>query len=99
MEKPKHSPKKAPGKDMAKQKRSPSKPSYGEAASRLEEILREIEEGQVDVDELSSLVKEAAELVTICRGKIQAAEMQVKTIAEQLEHGAPDTETDENNAE
>ncbi len=84
---------------MAKQKRSTSEPSYGEAASRLEEILGELEEGQVDVDELSGLVKEAAELVTICRGKIQAAEMQVKTIAEQLEREAPDSETDEDDAE
>ncbi len=96
---PKHSTKKDPGKDMAKQKRSTSEPSYGEAASRLEEILQEIEEGQVDVDELSGLVKEAAELVTLCRGKIQAAEMQVKTIAEQLERDATDTEADEDNAE
>ncbi|WP_224249616.1 exodeoxyribonuclease VII small subunit [Hyalangium gracile] len=84
---------------MAKQKRSTNEPSYGEAAARLEEILQEIEEGQVDVDELSGLVKEAAELVTLCRGKIQAAEMQVKTIAEQLEREAPDAETDEDDAE
>lgn len=96
---PKNSPKKAPGRDMAKQKRSTDEPSYSEAASRLEEILQGIEEGQVDVDELSGLVKEAAELVTLCRGKIQAAEMQVKTIAEQLEREAPDTGTDEDNAE
>jgi exodeoxyribonuclease VII small subunit len=99
MAKPKHSTKKAPGRGTARQKRSTSEPSYGEAASRLEEILREIEEGQVDVDELSGLVKEAAELVTLCRGKIQAAEMQVKIIAEQLDREAPDAETDEDNAE
>jgi exodeoxyribonuclease VII small subunit len=59
--------------------------SYGEAAARLEEILRKIEEGQVDIDELSGLVGEAAGLVALCRGKIHAAEVQVKTITEQLE--------------
>lgn len=59
--------------------------SYGEASHRLEEILGKIEEGQVDIDELSGLVKEAAELVTVCRVKIHAAEIQVKTITEQLE--------------
>ncbi len=94
MAKPKHSTKKAPGRDMAKQTQSTGGPSYGEAASRLEEILQEIEGDQVDVDELSGLVKEAAELVTLCRGKIQAAEMQVKTIAEQLEREAPAGEDD-----
>lgn len=59
--------------------------SYGEAAARLEEILRKIEEGKVDIDELSGLVSEAAGLVALCRQKIHAAEVQVKTITEQLE--------------
>ena len=60
-------------------------PGYGAAASRLEEILQRIEEGKVDIDELSGLVAEAASLVTLCRDKIHAAEVQVKTITEQLE--------------
>ena len=59
--------------------------SYGQASARLEEILGRIEDGRVDVAELSGLVREAAELVTLCRRKIQAAEIQVKTITEQLE--------------
>ena len=65
-------------------------PSYGQAAERLEEILTKIEEGQVDIDELSGLVEEAATLVQLCRGKIQAAEVQVKTITEQLQREAPE---------
>ena len=60
-------------------------PTYGDAAARLEEILAKIEEGEVDIDELSGLVEEAAELVSLCRGKIRAAEVKVKTITEQLE--------------
>ncbi len=63
---------------------------YRKAAERLEQILAKIEEGQVDIDELSGLVKEAAELVTLCRGKIHAAEIQVKTITEQLERESPE---------
>ena len=39
----------------------------------------------VDVDELSGLLREADEMVTLCRRKIQAAEIQEKTITEQLE--------------
>ena len=65
-------------------------PSYGEAAERLEQILGKIEEGQVDIDELSGLVEEAARLVTLCRTKIHAAEVKVKTITEQLERETPD---------
>ena len=67
--------------------------SYGKAAERLDEILSRIEEGQVDIDELSGLVEEAAQLVTLCRGKIKNAEMKVKTITEQLER-----ETEEDDA-
>jgi exodeoxyribonuclease VII small subunit len=77
--------------------------SYGQAAARLEEILGQIEEGKVDIDELSGLVAEAARLVALCRGKIHAAEVQVKTITEQLERdlpadddGRPESGTDEN---
>lgn len=72
-------------------------PSYGQAAQRLEEILVKIEEGQVDIDELSGLVREAASLVTLCREKIHAAEIQVKTITEQLERdtaGAPEPDSE-----
>ena len=73
---------------MARNARKDDEPSYGVAAGRLEEILAKIEEGQVDIDELSGLVKEAAELVSLCRNKIRAAEVQVQTITEQLEREA-----------
>ncbi len=73
-------------------------PSYGEAALRLEEILARIEEGQVDIDELSGLVQEAAGLVTLCRNKIHAAEVQVEKITEQLEREATVDPSPENEA-
>jgi exodeoxyribonuclease VII small subunit len=95
MAKPTRSTKKTPGGDRAKATRSTKELSYGDASSRLEEILESLEEGQVDVDALSGLVKEAAELVTLCRGKIQAAKVQVTKITEQLERAAPDTADDE----
>jgi len=64
--------------------------SYGDAATRLDEILGIIEEGEVDIDALSGLVEEAAELVNLCRNKIHAAEVKVKTITEQLERDTDD---------
>lgn len=63
----------------------PNEPSYRQAATRLDEILERIERGEVDIDELSALVAEAADLVTLLRKKITAAEMQIKTITERLE--------------
>jgi len=59
--------------------------SYSQAVSRLEEILERIEKGEADIDELSSLVEEAAGLVSLCKKKLTQAEMQVKRITERLE--------------
>lgn len=59
--------------------------SYSQAVKRLEEILERIERGEADIDELSDLVAEAAELVSVCRRKLTQAEMQVKRITERLE--------------
>lgn len=73
---------------MAKEKAAHRDRSYTEAVTRLDEILGLIEEGEVDIDALSGLVAEAAELVTLCRRKITAAEMQVNEITERLEREA-----------
>ncbi len=70
---------------MAKEKPTHKDRSYTEAVARLDEILGLIEEGDVDIDALSGLVAEAAEIVTLCRAKITAAEVQVKEITERLE--------------
>lgn len=80
---------------MSKSTKTSKEISYGQAAARLEEILGKIEEGEVDIDELSGLVREAAELVTLCRTKIQAAETQVRTITEQLERESKADESNE----
>lgn len=62
--------------------------SYSQAVARLDEILERIERGEVDIDQLSSLVEEAAELVSLCKAKLTQAEMQVKRITERLEQEA-----------
>ena len=53
---------------------------------RFELVVRQDRAIELDL----GLVREAAELVTLCRDKIQAAEVQVKTITEQLERDADD---------
>jgi exodeoxyribonuclease VII small subunit len=70
---------------VAREAPATGEPTYGQAAERLEQILARIEDGQVDIDELSGLVEEAARLVTLCREKIRSAELKVRTITEQLE--------------
>jgi exodeoxyribonuclease VII small subunit len=51
--------------------------TYSEAMNRLELILSELEEGKKSVDELSALVKEAAELVKSCRMKLKNTEEEI----------------------
>lgn len=70
---------------------------YGEARDRLEEILKEIEGNEVDVDDLSERVKEAAELIQLCRKKLQKTRLEVeKVVAEMdLDEGeSPEVEKD-----
>ncbi len=52
--------------------------NYTAAMSRLEIILSQLEEGNKSVDELSDLVKEAAELVKICRTKLKTTEADIQ---------------------
>ena len=57
---------------------------YNKAIKRLEEIIGKIENEEIDVDELSEKVKEAVELITICKERIEKAEMEVKRVVDDL---------------
>jgi exodeoxyribonuclease VII small subunit len=52
--------------------------NYTEAMQRLESILAQLEEGNKSVDELSTLVKEASELVKLCRTKLKTTEEEIQ---------------------
>lgn len=58
---------------------------YGEAMGELEAILGEIEADDVDVDLLAARVKRAAELVRICRQRINDTQVQVEQIVAGLD--------------
>lgn len=55
---------------------------YAKAVERLDEIISQIESEDIDVDELSVRVKEAAELIKVCKARINKAEMEVKKVVE-----------------
>ena len=57
---------------------------YNKAMKRLEEIVEKIENEEIDVDELSEKVKEAVELITACKERIEKAEMEVKRVVDEL---------------
>ncbi|MBC8552407.1 MAG: exodeoxyribonuclease VII small subunit [Candidatus Brocadiales bacterium] len=60
-------------------------PNYTEAFQELQEIVVEIEQGEISVDELSEKVKRAALLIKICRTKLTSTEEDVNKILHELD--------------
>jgi exodeoxyribonuclease VII small subunit len=60
-------------------------PNYTEAFEELQEIVSEIEGGDISVDQLSDKVKRAALLIKICKDKLTATEEDVNQILKELE--------------
>lgn len=58
--------------------------TYSEAYIKLQQILQLIEENRLDVDELSSKIKEASSLLKICKDKLFVANEETKKILEDL---------------
>lgn len=59
--------------------------NYTEAFAELQNIVAEIEQGEISVDELSEKVKRAALLIKICKTKLSTTEEDVKEILKELE--------------
>ncbi|HEX2921577.1 MAG TPA: exodeoxyribonuclease VII small subunit [Bacteroidales bacterium] len=54
--------------------------SFNEAVSKIEEILRNIENGDLDIDKLSNEVKTASELIKQCQNKLKTTEEEINNI-------------------
>ena len=59
--------------------------SYTEAVSAIEEILQQIETGELDVDELADKVKKASELLKVCKDKLFQTEKEIAKILKEME--------------
>ncbi|WP_163517964.1 exodeoxyribonuclease VII small subunit [Gelidibacter japonicus] len=60
-------------------------PKYTEAFTELQQIVEDIEQGEISVDELSEKVKRAALLIKICKTKLTTTEEDVNKILKELE--------------
>jgi exodeoxyribonuclease VII small subunit len=58
--------------------------SFNEAVIRIEEILKRIESGDLDLDKLSEEVKNASELINLCRKKLKNTEEELSNIFRDL---------------
>lgn len=64
---------------------STKKFNYKKALEEIEDIVAKIESEEVDVDELSALVKKAANLIKQCKTKLRETGNELEEIIDNLE--------------
>ncbi len=63
---------------------SKEKLTYEEAITELEQIVRDIEYGEISVDDLSEKIKRSAVLIKFCKQKLKSTEENVEEILKEL---------------
>ena len=53
---------------------------YEEALSQLEDIVSKMENEELDIDELTTELKQAQKLVKLCKDKLTKTDKEIKTI-------------------
>jgi exodeoxyribonuclease VII small subunit len=61
---------------------APAGPTYEQALAELEQLVQAMEAGQMPLDRLLESYRRGAELLALCREKLQAVEEQVKVLEE-----------------
>lgn len=61
---------------------------YADALDELDEILRELEGSDVDVDRLADRVARAADLINLCRDRIASARLRIDEVIADLDAAA-----------
>lgn len=59
------------------------KETYSQAIERLEKIVRQIDNNELDIDMLSEKIKEADEIITFCTEKLTKAECEVEKLLQE----------------
>lgn len=59
--------------------------TYSSAITELEEIVNDIESGEVDVDVLTTKVKRASELIKFCKDNLRDTQKEVNKVLEGME--------------
>lgn len=58
---------------------------YEDALENLETIARKMESGQYDIDELTTQLKKAQELIKLCKDKLTKTDAEIKKVLENEE--------------
>lgn len=54
--------------------------SYSQAMARLEEIVRQIDGNQLEIDQLAEKIKEANEIIAFCSDKLTKADQEIEKL-------------------
>lgn len=57
-------------------------PNYEEAVTQLEEIVKKMESGELDIDMMSTELKNAQQLIKLCKDKLTKTDEEIKKILE-----------------
>ena len=69
--------------------------SYQESFEELEQIVTDLEQGEIPIDELTTKVSRGAELIKICGDKLKSTEKQIGEVLKELSDSSmPDEEDD-----
>lgn len=71
----------------------PSDLGYADAVAELDQILRELEGSDVDVDRLAERVARASTLIALCRDRITNAQVEITRVTADL-NAAADLDAD-----
>jgi exodeoxyribonuclease VII small subunit len=54
--------------------------TYSQAIKRLEEIVRQIDNNELEIDKLSEKIKEANEIISFCSEKLTKADKEIEKL-------------------
>lgn len=57
--------------------------TYNEAFERLQKIVSQIESGELDIDQLADMIKEANKLIAFCNDKLTKADEEIKKLSQE----------------
>lgn len=58
---------------------------YEEAVRQLETIVKQMEDGDLDIDSMSKELKTAQQLIKLCKDKLTKTDKEIKAILQQKE--------------
>lgn len=59
------------------------KESYSQAIARLETIVRQIDNNELEIDQLAEKIAEANEIIAFCSNKLTKADQEVQKLLEE----------------